>query len=49
MLLSQKIKTFSLFPTAFFESALNFEHFAKKIRLIGELFLKLLTLKYVFT
>ena len=47
MHLSQKQKIFSdLFP-AFFESALNFEHFQKKMTLVAYLFPKLPTTKHV--
>ena len=41
MHLSQKQKIFSGFVAAFFESALNFEHFQKKMTLIGYVFPKL--------
>ena len=47
MLLSQKIKIFAEFYPLFFESALNFEHFQKKITLIAYVFPKLLTTKDV--
>ena len=47
MHLSQKENTFSEFFSAFFESALNFEHFQKKITLIAYVFPKLPTTKYV--
>ena len=40
MLLSQKQNIFSEFFCAFFESALNFEHFQKKMTLIAYVFLK---------
>ena len=39
--LSQKEKTSSEFFSAFSESALNFEHFQKKMRLIAYVFPKL--------
>ena len=38
MHLSQKEITFSLFFSAFFESALNFKHFQKKMTLIAYVF-----------
>ena len=47
MQLFGKLKLLS--SIAFFESALNFEHFAKKSSLIAQVFLKLLTPKDVFT
>ena len=47
--LSEKLETFSGFFNAFFEFALNFEHFEKKMSLIAQVFLKLLTPKDVFT
>ena len=43
--LSQKQTIFSLFFSAFFESALNFEHFQKKRTFIAYLFPKLPTTK----
>ena len=49
MKLSEKLKTFSRFFIAFFESTLNFEHFEKKMSLTAQVFLKLLTPKDVFT
>ena len=49
MEVSGKLKTFSGFFIAFFESTLNFEHFEKKISLIAQVFLKLYTPKDVFT
>ena len=49
MKLSGKLKIFFLFFSEFSESALNFEHFSKKIRFIAQAFLKLLTPKDVFT
>ena len=48
MQLSQKLEIFSPFFIAFLESALNFEHFEKKMNLIAQVFLKLLTPKDVF-
>ena len=45
MHLSQKKKIFSEFFSAFFESALNFEHFQKKRTFIAYLFPKLPTTK----
>ena len=47
MHLGKKHKTFSEFFSAFFESALNFEHFQKKITLIAYVFPKLPTTKSV--
>ena len=47
MHLSQKQKIFSQFFTAFFKSALNFEHFQKKMTLIAYVFPKLTTTKNV--
>ena len=47
MHLSQKQKIFSGFSAAFFESALNFEHFQKKMTLIAYVFPKLPTTKNV--
>ena len=47
MHLSQKQKSFSQFFTAFFEYALNFEHFQKKMMLIAYVFPKLPTTKNV--
>ena len=41
ILLSQKEKTFSEVFSAFSKSTLNFEHFQKKITLIGDVFAKL--------
>ena len=46
MQLSEKLETFFI---AFLESALNFEHFEKKMSLIAQVFLKLLTPKDVCT
>ena len=45
--LSQKQKIFSQFFSAFFECALNFEHFQKKRTLIAYVFPKLPTTKNV--
>ena len=45
--LSQKQNVFSEFSSAFFESALNFEHFQKKTALIAYVFPKLPTTKDV--
>ena len=47
MHLSQKEKIFSQFFSAFFESALNSEHFQKKMTLIADVFPKLPTTKNV--
>ena len=47
MHLSQKEKIFSISFAAFFESALNFEHFQKKMTLIAYVFPKLTTTKNV--
>ena len=47
MHLSQKQNIFSLFFSLFFECALNFEHFQKKMTLIAYVFLKLPTTKQV--
>ena len=47
MHLPQKQKIFSQFFSAFFESALNFEHFQKKMTLIAYVFPKLPTTKDV--
>ena len=47
MHLSQKEKIFSRFFCAFFESALNSEHFQKKMTLIAYVFPKLPTTKNV--
>ena len=47
MHLSEKQKIFSKFFSAFFKSALNFEHFQKKMTLIGYVFPKLTTTKNV--
>ena len=45
IIISQKQKIFSEFFSAFFESALNFEHFQKKMTLIAYVFPKLPTTK----
>ena len=45
MYLSQKIKIFSQFFSAFFESALNSEHFQKKMTFIAYVFPNLPTTK----
>ena len=47
MHLSQKTKIFSELFSAFFESALNFEHFQKKMTVIAYVFPKLPTTKNV--
>ena len=47
MHLSQKQKIFSQYFSAFFESALNSEHFQKKMTLIAYVFPKLPTTKNV--
>ena len=47
MHLSQEAKIFSQFFSAFFESALNFEHFQTKMTLIAYVFLKLPSTKDV--
>ena len=49
MHLSQEQNIFSQFFSAFFESALNFEHFQKKMTLIAYVFSKLRTAKDVLT
>ena len=41
ILLSEKQKTFSQFFAAFFKSALNFEHFQKKMTLIADFFFQI--------
>ena len=41
ILLSEKQKTFSQFLAEFFKSALNFEHFQKKMTFIANVILKL--------
>ena len=47
MHLPQKQNAFSQFFSAFFKSALNFEHFQKKMTLLAYVFPKLPTTKYV--
>ena len=47
MLLSQKQNIFREFSTSFFESAINFEHFQKKMTLMAYVFPKLPTTKDV--
>ena len=47
--LSGKLKESSRFFIAFYESPLNFEHHEKKVSLIAQVFLKLLTPKDMFT
>ena len=47
MLLSQKENNFPEFFSSFFEFALNFEHFQKKMTLIAYVFPKLPTTKDV--
>ena len=47
MHLSQKQKIFSQFFSAFFESALNYEHFQEKMTVIAYLFPNLPTTKNV--
>ena len=47
MLLSEKQNIFSDFFSAFFQSALNFKHFQKKMTLIAYVFSKLPTTKDV--
>ena len=47
MYLSQKQSIFCQFICAFFDSALNFEHFQKKMTLIAYVFPKLPTTKEV--
>ena len=47
MLLCQKQNIFPQFFSSFFESALNFEHFQKKMTVIAYAFPKLSTAKYV--
>ena len=49
MQLPKNLKTFSGFFIAFFESALNSEHFEKKISFRTQVFLRLLTPKDAFT
>ena len=47
--LPEKLEIFSRFFIAFLESPLNFEHLLKKMSLLAQVFLKLLTPKDVFT
>ena len=47
--LSQKQKTFSVIFLEFLKCALNLEHFEKKMSILAELFIELLTLKEVVT
>ena len=47
ILLSQKLKTFSEFFSAFLKSTLSFENFQKKMTLIADVFPKLATPKKV--
>ena len=49
MNLSKKQNVFSEFFSAFFESALHFEHFQKKMALIAYVFPKLPTTKNVLS
>ena len=49
MQLSEKLETFSGFFNAFFELVVNFQLFEKRLSLIAQLFLKLLTLNNAFT
>ena len=49
MQVPEKLEIFSAFSIAFLESTLNFEHLEKKMSLIAQGFLKLLTPKDVFT
>ena len=49
MQLSEKPKTFSEFFIEVLEFTLNFEHFEKKMTLIAQVFLKLMTPKDVLT
>ena len=49
MHLSQKQKNFSAFFAVFFESALNFEHFQRKMTLIAYVFPKLPATKNVLS
>ena len=49
MQLTGKLETFSMFFIAFLECALNCEHFQKKVSLMAQVFLSLLTPKDVFT
>ena len=49
MQLLEKLKTFSAFFITFLEFTSNFEHFEKKLSLIAQVFLKLLTPKDALT
>ena len=49
MQLPKKPKTFCCIVIEFLESTLNLEHFEKKMSLIAQVFLKLLTPKNVVT
>ena len=49
MQLFEKIETFFQIFIAFLESPLNFKHFEKKMSLMAQVFLKLLTPKDVLT
>ena len=49
MQLSEKLKTFSRLFITILGSTLTFKHFQQKMSLIAQVFLKLLTLKDVFT
>ena len=49
MQLSVRLETFSDFFIPVLESKLNFKHFEKEMRLIAQVFLKLLTPKDVLT
>ena len=49
MQLSGKLKTFFQFFVLFSQSQLNFKHFETKINLIAQVFLNLLTPKYLLT
>ena len=49
MILSEKLKTFSAFFIAFFESAIIFDHSETKKTLRAQVFLRLLTPKDAFT
>ena len=49
MQFSEKLKIFSHFYIPFLESAVNFEYFEKKMSLIAQVFLELLTPNNVFT
>ena len=49
MQLSGQLKTFPAFFVAFFDSALNFEHFIKQISLRAQVFLRVIDSQDVFT